>query len=177
MVHVFPSATIPLSEFALAWRITDEHWDKIPTAKLKQIQPLAPNRAREVGKHRQAFRLRTVNTEFYHVAIDCSLEEKDESDGARIKCWFRSLPIVPVEQVSVSWSDDVALVTEWATFIEIWDSLWYPFDTLTIFDDFRTWAVLMGPEEHAVLVQSGSADPHAADYPYRAGYDLIRSQP
>jgi hypothetical protein len=55
----------------------------------------------------------------------------------------------PAQDVYLCWAigEGVAAITDWETFIEIWDDLWHPFDRLCVFDETREWAILLGPNE------------------------------
>jgi hypothetical protein len=159
MVTFDTSQIINIAGFAYAWRITDPKWDKLPNAVLRQLKPLSEAASRVVDEKSMSLRRRgpfIVCEENYRIVSDCSLVDAEPHEVQRIRSWFLGLPIESSEQIYVHWANvepTTTIVTEWATFREVWDSLWYPFDALDVFDDTLAWAVLMEQEEQALYVE------------------------
>jgi hypothetical protein len=157
MVTYHPGDAIPLSDFEFACRITDSQWSSLPDRVLHRIKPLSTCKSKELLEQSPFgdSRGRLFDDGQYHGTRNVSLEGENDSDRERVKRWFRELPIPSNQDVYLWWQvgDGVAAVTDWATFIEVWDDLWYPFDRLCVFDQTREWAVLLGPEERAVFIE------------------------
>ncbi len=176
MVTYKSTDLIPIGDFAYAWRITDEKWDCLSSDVLQHIRPLTLQRGSLVSEQAGTFRYGGpfyVNTTHYHVTSDCSCRV-DNSVGYenKVNHWLSQLPINPNEAVYVSWSNDVAIVTDWGTYKVTWDSLWY-LDVLAVFDDSLEWAVLFGPEEFAVFVEKGAVNPDSTNRAYDSGFGLV----
>lgn len=142
---------VPLQDWELAWRITDDRWAALPDGLLRRIKPLsagAARRVRTVGIACQPVIGRSV-AEPFAVTREQSLEASGARDDGGCQVWFRDLPIAPDDRVFLSWSmgEGVAAVTDWETFRETWEDLWYPFDELFLFDDIGDWVVRFGPDE------------------------------
>lgn len=177
MVHYFSCDVIPITEFAYAWRLTDDRWDELPDAVLKRIVPLSLMRGEQIVELSSIFRNSgpfCVNASRYHVTHSVTLAETDATSAQRVQGWLTTLPVHPRESVYVSWGNRAAIVTEWSTFVGVWDSLWYPFDVLDVFDDSLSWGVLFGPEQFAVMVEQGAVNPDSDTYSEDAGYGLVR---
>lgn len=163
MVTYRSSDAIPMSDFEFAWRITDAKWSSLPDRMLNRIKPLSPCRSKELLE-KSPF-VGTANGLFvsgqYHATRQVSLEGESDSERERVKKWFRELPIPANQEVYLCWQvgDGVAAVTDWATFVEVWDDLWYPFDRLSVFDETHQWGVLLGPEEKALLIERSVLQP------------------
>ena len=151
MVSYKDSDIIPLKEFEFAWRITDPRWAALPNAALDRIRPLSGARSRELYAVSPLSRPLRCPPDVGQLSItkELSLEGSGASDNAECDRWFRELPIGPTQQVYVCWGNGggVAVVTDWGTFTEVWDDLWYPFDWMCVLDDTLEWAVLFGPGE------------------------------
>jgi hypothetical protein len=156
MVRYHPSEIVPVKEFPLAWRITDPRWASLPADLLIHIKPLGPSRSKQLlddlpfqGSSQVPF----DPTRFHAV-------KETRLDTERERSWFQSVSIPTQEEVYLVWvSAGTAAITDWGTFVQVWDDLWYPFDTLCIFDESHQWGVLLGPEERAIFVRRGPVDP------------------
>lgn len=161
MVHHDSSQVIAIEDFPFAWRITDPKWTSLPKEVLSRIKPLTAARAKQVFDS-SPLRDRVVGGYPFdpcrhHAVAHVSLEGTDDTDRDRVASWLGALPIANNTEVYVCWQADegVAVITDWKTFSEVWDDLWYPFDSVCVLDDSTDWALLLGPEEHAVFIQSG----------------------
>ncbi len=149
--------TISIDEFAYNWRINDAHWDKLSDDLLRQILPLSAKRVQEVMEaakslyHPGPYMLRTEN---YHAKSQASLETDTPGNAVLTNEWLSSLPIASDEEIYVCWlTSDAAVITSWGIFKHVWESLWYPFDFVAVFDETLNWAVLLGREEIAVYAE------------------------
>jgi hypothetical protein len=169
MVTYQSSDIIPMSEFEYAWRITDAKWSSLPEETLRRIKPMGARRSKQLfessplcGGPGWPYPFDPAS---YHATRQLSLEAEDAPANERIreqgKQWYRRLPIAPENEVYLCWAvgEGVAAVTDWHTFTDVWDDLWYPFDRMCVFDDSRDWALLLGMEEYAVFIERGPVDP------------------
>lgn len=159
MVTYAATDIIPMRSFVYQWRITDAQWNALSNELLAHIVPLTPERSEQIGHQGRAFRqeqLPPKSTTYYQIVSQCSLAPINSADNENIQRWFQKLPINHKETVYVNWGDNVAIVTEWYTFTNVWFSLWYPFDAVEVFDDTLSWAALFGPEEIATFIMKRS---------------------
>ena len=157
MVDYQPSEVLAMSEFPLAWRITDGRWSRQPEESLARIKPLSPETSRRLYDRSPLAQAR--EPESPGLRRHRSLAESGTAQGdERVREWFRALPIEPARDVYLCWGLEggVAAVTDWRTFVEVWSDLWYPFDRLCVFDDSRDWAVVFGPDEEVAFLESDS---------------------
>lgn len=143
-VEYQPSDLLPLDLFRYSWRITDDRWSSLPEPVLHRIKPLSPEKSKGVFE-----KTRLLDPGCYRATRHVSLEGETES----VKLWFRKLPIASNDEIYLCWERDVAAVTDWSTFVNVWDDFWYPFDRLYVFVDSLQWAVVLGPEEEADFVE------------------------
>jgi hypothetical protein len=148
VVDYNPSDVVPLADFPLAWRITDERWTRLPDAVLARIKPLSAAAGRRILERSPFRELLSVRPDLGDLRATrrTSLEDDDA-----VKTWLRGLPIDPRGDVYLCWStmDGAVVVTDWDAFVESWDDFWYPFDCLFLFDESHSWLVAFGPEEEA----------------------------
>jgi hypothetical protein len=151
MVNYQDSDIISMKDFELAWRITDPRWSSLPESVLDRIKPLSDSKSRNLYACSPLSRPLRNPPDVGDLSIDRvqSLEESGPPQDAECYRWFRELPIESTQHVYLCWGigEGVAAVTDWGTFLEVWDDLWYPFDRMCVFDDTINWAVLFGPEE------------------------------
>jgi hypothetical protein len=177
VVGLGPSASIPLAAFPYAWRFLDERWDMLPQRVLDRLRPLDPEASQAVTQRGRVLRRGgpfVVNTDRYRAVAGHTLVSDDLPGDALVRRWLAGLPIGAGEAVYVSWGNGAVLVTDWETCVEVWDSLFYPFDTVDVFDDTLAWAVLMGPEEWAVFVVGGAGNSAAVQYADPGGLRLVQ---
>lgn len=142
------------ARFPYSWRIEDERWDKLPPEIMGQLSVFSESTVVALHEMVSAFREPgpfVPKEGKLKIASRCSLVEEHIDDSARIQHWFATLPIPCHESVYVHWSNqqDAALAMTWSLFRAIWNSLWYPFSSVEVFDDSLEWAVLLGQEEEA----------------------------
>ena len=171
---VYDSASPCWSSFPYAWRFTDPRWDCLPPNVLSLVTPLAASDAAPLIQLAKGFReYQRVNATAYRVVSSVRLEGDDKVAPAQQ--WLRS-ELPESTRVYVSWGDSAAIAPR-EILVAYYDSFFYPFDTLDVFDDSADWAVLFGPEEWAVSIRRGGVPDTHADYDYLAGLDLVRCYP
>jgi hypothetical protein len=124
VIVVVPSDFVPLAQFSLAWRFTDEDWDD-PTLR-RDLHPLRPGRAGELQP-----RLTAACAIYHHdgehtpdVQIEAPCE--NQADATRARQALEALAIHSAVRVVVLWDDRTAIETSWGTFTSQWESFCYP---------------------------------------------------
>lgn len=154
---------VDLAMSPLGWRFTDNKWDLLPDRIQSRIHAISDVVSQEIQEKSRQFHhigWRDVNVQDYHISSTASLEEDKHNSSQIIKHWFLKLDIPLDALVYLTWhnfNDAVAYVTEWGIFVEYWNSFFYPFDILNIFDDTMQWAVLCGTEEVARYICQNSS--------------------
>ena len=179
MVDYSSLDVIPIGEFEFAWRITDPKWSSLPQETLKRIKALSDARGKQIFEKSPLFGRRNLPFDAgrYHAIAQSSLEENGGPNGDRLKRWFRRLPNANDVECYLCWhvGEGIAAVTDWATFTEVWQDLWYPFDRLCVFDETLDWALLLGPEEYAVFIERGPVNPHLPSSDPAYGLPLVQT--
>lgn len=157
------SDKVPIRDFLYGWRFTDPKWDKLPEDILSKIQPLSPQQSELIERAGTALRFHgpyVAKTDAYNIVSQTSLVENTEQDSITIGNWFDALSGNETrKEVYVSWVSTVtpaAVIAPWKIFVQYWNSFFYPFDVVNVFDDSLNWAVLLGQEEYAVYVERRS---------------------
>jgi hypothetical protein len=123
VIVVGPGDFLPLEQFPLAWRFTDQDWDD--PALRRDLHPLRAARAAELQP-----RLAAACAAHHHgeQAAEVQIEAPCESaaDARRTRDALDALPIHPATRVVVLWDDRTALETSWGTFASQWKSFCYP---------------------------------------------------
>ena len=119
MITVDGADVVPMDQFPLAWRFTDERWDARRGGPRADLHPLRPARAREL-------------------AAPCV----NAADVVRTRDALGNLPIGADERIVVSWEPAVALETSWRTFTTEWQAFCYPgTDDVTISPLDERWVL------------------------------------
>lgn len=134
MLSFEPNDFIELSDFALAWRWCDPHRaTELPAEARRRIRPLTSTAAARVGD-RASFLCDRRRDGMRRIPAD--------GEADRVRQMLATLPIDEHARVVVSWSDDVAVVTDWPTFRAYWDEFCYPSsDDVTIWPLDERWSL------------------------------------
>jgi hypothetical protein len=134
---------IPISDFELSWRFTEERYNVLPEIHLNQLRPLdklaanfLSNYISEIGLHNHV----PFKKDFFKVIDEISSSNDNESE---IKKWLyrRGLPFG--KEVCVVWNHNEAMIVPWKLLIKYFDDFAYPgSDDLTVFDESLNWALL-----------------------------------
>lgn len=132
---------IPMKDFSLNWRFTDEKYDTLPAQHLDQLKPLDIIASNFLWDYVYNSRLHDdipFNKNFFKI-IDKAKIEPDNKQ--QIKKWLyqRGLPFD--KQVFLSWHPGEAMIVPWKLFIKYFDNFCYS-DDLSIIDQSLTWALL-----------------------------------
>jgi hypothetical protein len=139
--------TIPLKEFYLKWRFTDENFDAFPEHHLNLLKPL--------DKEASNFLSHFINDANLHEQFPFKydffrvIDKVDILNGNKpeIKKWLyqRGLPFK--KSVYLSWEPNLAMIVPWKSLIKYYDSFYYESsDDLTVIDDSLNWALLFHHE-------------------------------
>ena len=125
MIIVDAADVVPMDQFPLAWRFTDERWDALPGGLRADLHPLRPARARELAApltEACALYHHGEGKPDVHIAAPC----ESAADVERTRERLSDLPIGADERIVVSWEAAVALETSWRTFTTHWQAFCYP---------------------------------------------------
>ena len=112
MITVDPADVVPMDQFPLAWRFTDERWDARRGGLRADLHPLRPARARELAPRlAEACAVHHLDEgrPDVHIAAPC----ESAADVVRTRDTLAGLPIGADERIIVSWEPTVALETSW----------------------------------------------------------------
>lgn len=129
MITVAATDVVPMNQFALAWRFTDERWSRRGGAALRDVRPLTVARAAA---------LHGPLADACHVARESSAQHlpaacQDEAGAREVGAALAALAPADQERIVLSWDPQTALETSWRTFREQWEVFCYPgSDDLTI---------------------------------------------
>jgi hypothetical protein len=138
VITIDPADVVPMDQFPLAWRFTDERWSRRGAGALRDIRPLTARRAAELHGPLSAL---------HHVARDASVEQvaaacQDEPGARRVGEALARLAPFDQERIVLSWDASAALETSWRTFREQWEVFCYPgSDDLTITPLDERWVL------------------------------------
>jgi len=140
--------TIPMDNFHLKWRFTEEKYDKLPNEHLDQLKPLNKDASQFLWDFIAQTNLHNdtpFKKDFFKTIDKAKILEKNEKE---IKKWLyqRGLPFD--KQVFLSWQPTDGMIVPWKIFIKYFDSFYYGrSDDLTIIDQSLTWALLFYHED------------------------------
>ena len=139
---------IPMDQFQLNWRFTDEKYNKLPKQHLEQLKPLD----KEASKFLWDFIANTnlhddtpFKKDFFRTIDRAKILDGNEKE---IKKWLyhRGLPFD--KQVYLSWDTENAMIVPWKLVVKYFDSFYYGgSDDLTIIDKSLNWALLFFHED------------------------------
>ena len=141
MIAIDAADIVPMDQFPLAWRFTDERWDEPHGGFRTDLHPLRPARARELAPPlEEACNLyhHGEGKPDVHIAAPC----ENAADVERTRDRLSDLPIGADERIVVSWDTAVALETSWHTFTTHWEAFCYPSsDDVTISPLDERWVL------------------------------------
>ena len=134
---------IPLDNFRLKWRFTDERFDKFPDQDIDKLRPLDSdastflwNFIAKTDLHRD-----TPFKDNFFTTIDNT--RILDNNGHEIKKWLNQLGFPSDKLVFLSWDNENAMIVPWELLVKYYDSFYYPSsDDLTVIDQSLDWALL-----------------------------------
>ena len=140
--------TIPLEDFRLKWRFTDDKYDTLPDQHLELLRPLDKAAAKFLSDYIDTTGLHDdipFKKDFFRTVDKAKVSADNQKE---IKKWLyqRGLPFDKL--VFLSWSQEDAIILPCKIFIKYFDSFYYGgSDDLTITDQTLTWALLFFHED------------------------------
>ena len=155
MITVDAGDVVPMNQFALAWRFTDERWSRRGGEALRDVRPLTP--ARAAGLHGPLAAACHVARDggARHVPAAC----QDEAGARHVGSALAALGPGDDERIVIAWDHATALETSWRTFRENWEVFCYPgSDDVTISPRDERWVLCYHHwEEFSFSPASGTA--------------------
>jgi hypothetical protein len=140
--HIFEHE-IPLGDFVLNWRFTDERYNKLPDEHLEQLKPLDKAAAQFLWDYISGKNLHAdfpFKKDLFH-NIDKTIVSIGNQTS--IKEWLCQRGLAPDKKVFLSWDKENAMTIPWKLLTEYFDSFYYPSsDDLTVIDQSLNWALL-----------------------------------
>jgi hypothetical protein len=141
MIAIAPSDVVPMAEFPLAWRFTDDRWRQLPADARKDVRPLSATKAAELEP-----RLAAACVTYHHgeqpPGIHIPAPCENAADVDRTRRALAALPIDDGERIVVGWDRALALETSWRTFTALWEAFCYPgTDDVTISPLGERWVL------------------------------------
>jgi hypothetical protein len=134
---------IPVSEFRLKWRFTEEQYDVLPNIHLDQLKPLDNQAALFLSTYILKVDLHAevpFKKNFFRTVDNINL---DECNNAEVKKWLyqRGLPFE--KKVYLSWDNENAMIVPWKLLIKYFESFYYSgSDDLTVLDESLQWSLV-----------------------------------
>jgi hypothetical protein len=137
---------IPMDDFRLKWRFTEEKYDKLPDQHLDQLKPLDNEAAKFLWDYIAKTNLHNdipFKKDFFRTIDRARISDGNEKE---IKKWLyqRGLPFD--KYVFLSYQPTDAIIVPWKLLIKYFGSFYYS-DDLTVFDQSLTWALLFYHED------------------------------
>jgi len=132
---------IPMDDFVLKWRFTEEKYNQLPQLHSDQIKPL--------DHHAAKFLWDFINTTGLHNDVPFkrnffrNIDEVriGEGNDRGIKKWLYQRGIPFDKMVFLSYQPDTAMIAPWKLLIKYFDDFQYS-DDLTVIDASLSWALL-----------------------------------
>ncbi|MCH5719602.1 DUF2947 family protein [Niabella hibiscisoli] len=140
---------IPISEFSLSWRFTDEKYNGLPDQDLEQLKPLNKNGARFIWHHyvtkANLHKDFPFKKDFFSIVDQKAFTDDKEKDMQK---WLYEKGVPRNQMVFLSWEPELAIMVPWSLFIRYIGCFYYPgSDDLTVMDTDLTWALLCHHED------------------------------
>lgn len=137
---------IPMDDFSLKWRFTEEKYDVLPDEHLEQLKPLSKEASLFLSNYismRSLHQDLPFKENFFRTIDKAKITSGNEKE---IKKWLYQRGIPFQKNVFLSWEPTNAMIVPWKLFVKYFDSFYYA-DDLTIFDQSMDWALLFYHED------------------------------
>jgi hypothetical protein len=139
---------IPMEDFPLKWRFTDEKYDKLPEAHLEQLRPLNNDASKFLWEYIGDTNLHKdipFKKEFFRTIDNVKILDDNETE---IKKWLYHRGFPFDKFVFLSWEPSIAMIVPWKILIKYYHSFYYSSsDDLTVIDRSLNWALLFYHED------------------------------
>jgi len=141
--------TIPLEDFGLKWRFTEEKYNVLPEHHLSEIKPLNTDANDSLGnllfEETGLIGHYKLNEEKFNAIIELDLRTKTDQEA---KQWLKDLNIDSNETVLLFWNSWGSAITNWNIFTMYYDDFFYPAsDDLILTDKYLNWVLYFFHEE------------------------------
>ncbi len=134
---------IPMEEFMLKWRFTDEKYDLLPENHVVELKPLDRIGSEFLADYLTDCRVHSqlpFQNDLYRNIDRIGIREGNEKV---ITKWLYQRAIPFDKRVFLCWDGINGMITKWKFVVKYWDSLFYGgSDDLTVFDEGLEWALL-----------------------------------
>lgn len=139
---------VPMDNFGLKWRFTEDKFDKLPDEHLQQIMPLD----KEASLFLWEFILQSslhddvpFKKDLFRVIDKAKILDGNQDE---IKKWLYQRGFAFDKLVFLSWQPTEAAIVHWKIFVKYFDSFYYgSSDDLTIIDRSLNWSLLFYHED------------------------------
>ncbi len=134
---------IPMSEFRLKWRFTEEKYNCLPEQHLNELKPLDNIGAEFLSDYLDECKVHHQMP--FKKGLFRNLDKIKILDGdeKKIMKWLYKRAKPFDKEVFLCWDNSDGMVTKWKYVVKYWDSIFYSgSDDLTIFDQSLEWALL-----------------------------------
>ena len=139
---------IPMSDFRLNWRFTEEKYDKLPDQHLNQLKPLDSEASQFLWDYIANTNLHSdipFKKDFFRTIDKAQISDDNEKE---IKKWLYQRGFSFDKSVFLSWQPSDAMIVPWKLLIKYFDSFYYSCsDDLTVIDQNLNWALLFFHED------------------------------
>ena len=149
---------VPMEDFVLKWRFTEEKYHKISQQHLEQLKPLNHEAARFVWNYISQSGLHDdvpFKKDFFRTIDKMKISLGNEKD---VKKWLYQRGFPFDKPVYLSWQPTEAMLVPWKLFIKYFDSFYYA-DDLTIIDSSLNWAILFYHEDEIYFGTNENFEP------------------
>jgi hypothetical protein len=139
---------IPMTEFTLKWRFTEEKYDCLPEQHLNELKPLDKVGAEFLADFLSDCKVHSElpfkNEMFRNLDKVKILENNDKE----ITKWLYQRAIPFDKEVFLSWDGNNGMITKWKFVVKYWNSIFYGgADDLTVFDQSLEWTLFFFHED------------------------------
>jgi hypothetical protein len=132
---------IPMTEFTLKWKFTDERKNRMPNIHLEQLKSLNKKVSKFLWDYISDANFQAeipFKKDFFKRVEKIQITEGNENE---VKKWLyqRGLPFS--KDVFLSWKPNDAMIVPWKLVIKYFDDFYFA-DDLTIIDESLNWALL-----------------------------------
>lgn len=134
---------IPVSEFGLKWRFTEEKYDVLPNIHLDQLKPLDNQAAMFLSSYISKVDLHAdapFKKNFFRTVDNINISEDNNTE---IRKWLHRRGLPFKKNVYLSWDNENAMIIPWKILIKYFDCFYYAgSDDLTVFDESLQWSLM-----------------------------------
>lgn len=153
---------IPMTEFTLKWRFTEEEYDYLPEQHLNELKPLNKAGAEFLSDYIHDCKIHSELP--FRNGLFRKLDKAKilENNHKGITKWLYLRAIPFDKEVYLSWDGNSGMITKWKFVVKYWDSIFYGgSDDLTVFDQSLEWTLLFFHEDEIHFGTNKDYEPKA----------------